>query len=221
MPCDLGEHLLVVLAASVTGWFVCAEERGGDHKRERHPGLTGARSAADPVRVGFGAGREVEVEDTGHVLEVDAAGYTVFFVAAHLLALLFGGLFGGRCWVCFGAGGGRAGCRVRGFRGFFGFRVVRFCVVFFVAQDFVFVRGDDDLVDVLVEFVDDVDAGVDRQFRVQNTAPDPELLEKQLKTVASVDVADKDDAFALDQFQFEDDVDQEELFVFSASIRGR
>lgn len=62
-----------------------------------------------------------------------------------------------------------------------------------------------------------MDAGVDGEFRVQHTAPDPELLKKQLETVASVDVSDKDDALALDEFQLEDDVDQQEFFIFSTS----
>lgn len=60
---------------------------------------------------------------------------------------------------------------------------------------------------------------VDGKFRVENAASDAELLEVQLQAVAAVDVGDEDDALALDELELEDDVGEQELFVFGTSIR--
>jgi hypothetical protein len=70
---------------------------------------------------------------------------------------------------------------------------------------------------MLVEFLDDVDSRVQGQLRVQNTTSNTELLKEKLEAVASVDVANEDDALALDQLELEDDVGKEELLVFTTS----
>lgn len=47
---------------------------------------------------------------------------------------------------------------------------------------------------------------VDGQLRVENTAANAKLLKEQFQTVRSVDVGDKDDTFALDELELEDDI---------------
>lgn len=70
---------------------------------------------------------------------------------------------------------------------------------------------------MLVELLDDVDSRVQGQLRVQNTTSNTKLLKEELEAVASVDVANEDDALALDQLELEDDVGKEELLVFTTS----
>ena len=53
--------------------------------------------------------------------------------------------------------------------------------------------------------------GVQRQFRVEDTAFDRELLKEQLEAITPVDVVDEQDALALDELEFQDDVGQQEL----------
>ena len=61
-----------------------------------------------------------------------------------------------------------------------------------------------------------MDPAVDGQFRVQHAALDAELLQVQLHPVAAVHVTDENDALALDQFEFEEGEEQEELLVLTA-----
>lgn len=60
---------------------------------------------------------------------------------------------------------------------------------------------------------------VDGEFRVENAAPDAELLKVEFQAVAPVDVGDEDDALALDELELEDDIGEQELFVFGTSVR--
>ena len=53
--------------------------------------------------------------------------------------------------------------------------------------------------------------GVERQFRVQDTALYRELLQEQLQTVATVNVVDENDTFAFDELHFQDDVCQKKF----------
>lgn len=62
-----------------------------------------------------------------------------------------------------------------------------------------------------------MDSRVQGQLRVQNTASNTELLKEKLEAVASVDIADEDDALALDQLELENDIGKEELLVFTTS----
>ena len=59
--------------------------------------------------------------------------------------------------------------------------------------------------------------GVQRQFRVQHTTLDRELLEEELETVAAIYVVDEQNAFPFDQPEFQDHVGQEELVDFGTS----
>lgn len=70
---------------------------------------------------------------------------------------------------------------------------------------------------MFIELLHDVDSRVQGQLRVQNTASNTELLKEELEAVASVDIADEDDALALDQLELENDVGKEELLVFTTS----
>lgn len=65
-----------------------------------------------------------------------------------------------------------------------------------------------------------MDTRVDRELGVEDAAPDAELFEKKFQPVAPVDVLNKDDAFALDKLQLEDDIREKELLVLAASERG-
>jgi hypothetical protein len=80
------------------------------------------------------------------------------------------------------------------------------------------IGGDDDVVDALVEFFDDVDSGVNRKFGVEDAALDAKLLKEEFYTVAAVNVSDEDDDFALDQLELEYNIGQEEFLVLRASV---
>jgi hypothetical protein len=80
------------------------------------------------------------------------------------------------------------------------------------------VGSDDDVVDALVELFDDVDSGIYWELRVEDAALDTELLEEQFYTVASVNVSNEDNNFALDQLELEYNICQKEFFVLRASI---
>ncbi len=62
---------------------------------------------------------------------------------------------------------------------------------------------NDYVIDVLVEFFNDVYAGIDGQLGIQDASLDPKLLEEELEPIASIRIANEDDAFAFDEFQFE------------------
>jgi hypothetical protein len=79
------------------------------------------------------------------------------------------------------------------------------------------IGGDDDVVDALVKFFDDMDSGVNGKFGVEDAALDAELLEEEFYTVAAVNVSDEDDDFALDQLELEYNIGQEEFLVLGAS----
>lgn len=70
---------------------------------------------------------------------------------------------------------------------------------------------------MFVELFDNMDSRVQGQLRVQNTASNTELLKEELEAVASVDIADEDDALALDQLELENDIGKKELLVFTTS----
>lgn len=58
---------------------------------------------------------------------------------------------------------------------------------------------------------------VERQLRVQHPTPYPKLFQEQLQSVRPVRRVDKDQALALDEFEPEDDVEQEELVFLRAA----
>lgn len=62
-----------------------------------------------------------------------------------------------------------------------------------------------------------MDTRVDWKFGVENTTLDAELFEEKLQPVTAVNVLNENNAFALDKLELEDNVDEEELFVFCAS----
>jgi hypothetical protein len=93
-----------------------------------------------------------------------------------------------------------------------------FLCLFLVTKNLLFIRGNDDVVDIAVKLFHHVDSGVHRQLRVQNTASDAKLLKVELQTVAAVDISDENDAFALDQLKLEDDVNQQKLFVLTTPV---
>lgn len=62
-----------------------------------------------------------------------------------------------------------------------------------------------------------METGVDGEFGVEDAGFEAELFEKEAETVAAVDVADKDDAFAPDELELENDICEEEFLVFCAS----
>ena len=66
-----------------------------------------------------------------------------------------------------------------------------------------------------VELLNDVNSRVQGKLRVQNTASNTKLLEEELETVASVNVANEDNTLALDQLELEDDVGKQELLVLT------
>jgi hypothetical protein len=80
------------------------------------------------------------------------------------------------------------------------------------------IGGDNNVVDALVEFFDDVDSGVNRKFGVEDAALDAELLEEEFYTVAAVNVSDEYDDFALDQLELEYNIGQKKFLVLRASI---
>ena len=57
-----------------------------------------------------------------------------------------------------------------------------------------------------VELLNDVNSRVQGKLRIQNTASNTKLLEEELETVASVNVANENNTLALDQLELEDDV---------------
>jgi hypothetical protein len=56
--------------------------------------------------------------------------------------------------------------------------------------------------------------GIQRQLRVQNTALDHELLQKELKAIRAVHVIHEENAFALDELELENNVGEEEFVHF-------
>jgi hypothetical protein len=74
------------------------------------------------------------------------------------------------------------------------------------AQDLLLVGGDQNVVDVLVEFLDDVQPTGKGKFGIENAASDAELLEEELDSVGSFDIGDEDNCFTLDQLQKEQSV---------------
>jgi hypothetical protein len=59
---------------------------------------------------------------------------------------------------------------------------------------------------------------IDGKLRVKDTAPNTKLLKKEFQSVASVDIANKNDAFSFDQLQFENDVCQKKFLVLGTSV---
>ena len=213
---DLGQHGLVVLGGRERRRLVFAELVGRHDKRQRHAGLACAAGTADAMRVGFRGGGKVEVENACDVLEVNASGDSVIFVLSGCFAALLAGFVAaGGAWLL-----RFAFVLVAGAGGFAGIVFLRFLGFLRLAcpHDLLLVGCDDDVVDALVEFLYNVETGIDREFGVEHAALDTELLEEQLYTVAAIYVADEDDDLSFDQLQFEDDVCQEELFVLGTSV---
>lgn len=50
--------------------------------------------------------------------------------------------------------------------------------------------------------------GIQRKFRIQHAALDRELLQEQLEAVTPLNIVDEKDAFALDELQLENNVDE-------------
>lgn len=59
--------------------------------------------------------------------------------------------------------------------------------------------------------------GVEGEFRVKDTALDRKLFQEEFKTVTTVYVVNKENAFAIDKAEFEDYVGEEKLVNFGAS----
>lgn len=57
---------------------------------------------------------------------------------------------------------------------------------------------------------------VEGQFGVENTGFDAKLLQEELEPVAPVNVVDKEDAFAFDKAELEEDIGEEELVRLGA-----
>lgn len=56
--------------------------------------------------------------------------------------------------------------------------------------------------------------GIQRQFRVQDTAFYRELFQEEFEAVRTVDIIDKDYAFALNELELEDDICKKEFVDF-------
>lgn len=99
---DLGQDGFVVFGGGEGGGLVLSVLVCWDDERERHAGLAATAGSSDAVCVGFGGCGEVEVQNAGHILEVDTTRDTIvlFFrgelatlVRAIRLALVIFGLF--------------------------------------------------------------------------------------------------------------------------------
>ena len=80
------------------------------------------------------------------------------------------------------------------------------------------VRRDQVLKHASVELLDGVVPRVERQLGVEHAGLDAKLFEKELEPVGPVDVVDKDEDFAFDELELEEDVDEQELVFFRASV---
>ncbi|MCV5185801.1 hypothetical protein OFB79_26670, partial [Escherichia coli] len=64
-----------------------------------------------------------------------------------------------------------------------------------------------------VKLLDNLDPCINRQLRVQHTAANAKLLEKQLQAVRAIDIRHKHQTGTLDQLQLEDQVADEPLVM--------
>lgn len=145
---DLREDGFIVLCGGNGCGLVFAELGCWDDEGECHSGLACSSGTADAVGVRFGGSGQVEVKDTGDVLEVDTAGNTVIlFFAGQFAALVVS---------------------------FVLVLVTRLCLIIAIfllgllglasTHNFLVIGGDDNIVDTLVELLHDVDPRVDGQL---------------------------------------------------------
>lgn len=143
-PNNFRKYFLVVLGGFDRCGFVLAVLGSWNNKRQRHASLTSSCCAANSMSVRARRCRQVKVQNTSNVVEVNSTRDSVIFVSPDCLALLSGRL----CfWIricCFCVASGRFYI----VSAFFGF--------LFVAHNFVFIGSYDNIVDILVVFFDDV-----------------------------------------------------------------
>lgn len=132
------QHLLVAPGRLDARRHVLPELVPRDREREAHARLPRPRRPPDPVLVALRGRGEVEVDDRADVLEIYAPGHAVLVVPGGFSFLLGRGIFLGLILAV------RIG------------PIASFILVVFLAKNFGVVTGNYDIVDVPVEFFDNV-----------------------------------------------------------------
>lgn len=209
---DLGQDGFIMFGGGEGSGFVLSVLVCRDDERERHAGLAATAGSSNAVCVGFGGCGEVKVQDAGHVLEVDTTRDTIVLFFRGKLAALIGTI---RLLVVFSLFVITRAHDTSSFLLLIGTGILG--LLRLRSEDFLVICSNDDVVNTLVELLDDVDSGVHWQLRVEHTALDAELFQEKLEAIATVDVSDEYDDFALDELKLENNICQEEFLILCAS----